>query len=110
GKYRRGEAAPAGSRLANESQRARLDRADWDRIEALEAFASDRDLSVLQVAMGGLAAQPAVTSVIAGATRPEQIDSNVAAASWQPTVEDLNALAEIAKPEQSYTTYAPPRT
>lgn len=110
GKYRRGEAAPAGSRLANESQRARLERADWDRIEALEAFASDRDLSVLQVAMGGLAAQPAVASVIAGATRPEQIASNLAAASWQPTAEDLNALAEIGKPEQSYTTYAPPRT
>lgn len=107
GKYTRGEAAPAGTRL--EAQASRLEHADWDRVEALEAFAAERDLGILQVAMGGLAAQPTVTSVIAGATRPEQVVANVEAAAWQPTVEDLEALADIGRPTQSYTTFAPRR-
>ena len=60
GKYRRGEAAPAGSRL--EAQAKRLENADWGRIEALQAFADARDISLLTLAVGGLAAQPAVGS------------------------------------------------
>jgi len=107
GKYRRGESAPQGSRLSLDNQRARLEGADWDRVEALETFAAERGLSILQVAMGGLAAQPAVASVIAGATKAEQVASNVEAVTWQPSVEDLEALAEIGKPTQSYTTFAP---
>lgn len=95
GKYRRGEAAPSGSRLAADSQAARLAGADWDRVEALEAFAADRDLDVVDVAIGGLAAQPAVGSVIAGATRPEQVRRNVEAGLWDPSAEDLVALDEI---------------
>jgi aryl-alcohol dehydrogenase-like predicted oxidoreductase len=95
GKYRRGEAAPPGSRLARDSQAERLQNADWDRVEAVEAFAEDRGLSVLDVALGGLAAQPAVGSVIAGATRAEQVVANVRAGLWEPTVEDLAALAEV---------------
>ena len=86
------EAAPAGTRL--QSQAARLESADWDRIEALQAFADARGISLLQLAIGGLAAQPAVASVIAGATRPEQVAANVAAAAWTPTVEDLSELAD----------------
>lgn len=105
GKYRRGEAAPAGTRL--QSQAARLESADWDRIETLQAFADARSISLLQLAIGGLAAQPAVASVIAGATRPEQVAANVAAAAWTPTVEDLSELATIGRPTQSYTTFAP---
>lgn len=93
GKYRRGEPAPEGTRLA--SQTARLENADFDRIEALEGFAKERGLSMVQVAIGGLAAQPAVGSVIAGATRPEQVEANVAAGAWQPTAEDLVALDEL---------------
>ena len=93
GKYRRGQAAPEGSRLALE--RSRFDGADWDRIEALEAFAADRGLTMLQVAMGGLAAQPAVTSVIAGVTRPDQVRSNAQAGLWEPDVEDLAALESL---------------
>lgn len=107
GKYHRGEGAPKGSRL--EAQASRLEHADWDRIEALEAFAAERDLSILQVAMGGLAAQPAVTSVIAGATKPEQISANVEAAAWEPSAADVDALADIGRPKQSYTTFAPRR-
>jgi aryl-alcohol dehydrogenase-like predicted oxidoreductase len=104
GKYRRGEAAPSGSRL--EAQSDRLQNADWDRIEALQAFASARDISVLELAIGGLAAQPAVSSVIAGATGPEQVAANAAAARWIPTAADLDELSEIGRPGQSYTTFA----
>ncbi|VXB37661.1 aldo/keto reductase [Aeromicrobium sp. 9AM] len=107
GKYTRGEDAPEGTRLA--VQRGRLESADWDRIEALESFAAARDISILDLAIGGLAAQPAVTSVIAGATKPEQVAANAAAGEWMPTAEDLDELAELGRPAQSYTTFAPRR-
>lgn len=93
GKYKRGAEPPQGTRLA--SQPDRLKAADFDRIEALETFAAERDLTLIDVAIGGLAAQPAVASVIAGATRPEQIEQNVAAGLWDPTIEDLAALDEL---------------
>jgi aryl-alcohol dehydrogenase-like predicted oxidoreductase len=93
GKYRRGEPAPDGTRLQQQS--ARLDAADWDAIEAVEGYAAERGLSILQVAIGGLAAQPAVASVIAGATRPEQVYANASAGAWQPTIGDLAALDEL---------------
>jgi aryl-alcohol dehydrogenase-like predicted oxidoreductase len=105
GKYRRDEPAPEGTRLA--AQAARLADADWSRIDALQTFADERGITLLELAMGGLAAQPAVSSVIAGATRPEQVRANVAAARWTPTADDLVALASIGAPTQSYTTYAP---
>lgn len=109
GKYHRGEAAPEGTRLANDNQKVRYRLADWDRIEAIEAYAQGRNLSMLQVAIGGLAAQPAVSCVIAGATKPDQVRANVEAASWQPSTEDLEALADIGRPNRSYTTFAPRR-
>ena len=95
GKYRRGEQAPQGSRLEAENQAHRLANADWDRIETLQAFADERGIGLLDVALGGLAAMPAVGSVIAGATRPEQVASNVRAGLWQPSADDLAALAEV---------------
>ncbi|MFT4215744.1 MAG: aldo/keto reductase [Micropruina sp.] len=105
GKYRRGEAAPEGSRLA--AQAGRLAGADWDRIEALQAFADARDLPLLTLAIGGLAAQPAVASVISGATRPEQIAANVAAGAWEPSPADLAELAELRHGSAfSYATFA----
>jgi aryl-alcohol dehydrogenase-like predicted oxidoreductase len=67
----------------------------FDRLEALEAFAEERGLTLLQVAIGGLAAQPAVASVIAGATKPEQVRANAAAGEWVPTPEDLAALNKL---------------
>jgi aryl-alcohol dehydrogenase-like predicted oxidoreductase len=98
GKYRRGEAPPAGSRAAvTPSRRSWLDDADWDRIEALERFAAERRLSLLDVAMAGLAAQPAVASVIAGATSGEQVRTNAAALGWKPTREDLVELDRITR-------------
>lgn len=93
GKYRRDEPAPAGTRLS--ARPALLEAADFDRIEALERFAAEQGVGILDVAIGGLAAQPAVASVIAGATRPEQVAANVAALAWQPTAADLAALDEL---------------
>jgi aryl-alcohol dehydrogenase-like predicted oxidoreductase len=98
GKFRRGEPAAPGTRLANRPEV--LDRADWDVVEALAAFAEERDMGLLDVAVGWLAAQPAVASVIAGATRPEQVRANVAAAEWIPSVEDLAALDAITAPQR----------
>ncbi len=95
GKYRRGAAAPAGGRLAEARYAERLARAPWDTIERLQAYAEARGLSLLDVAIGGLAGKPAVASVIAGATRPEQVAANVAAAQWVPTPEDLAELDAI---------------
>ena len=96
GKYRRGEEAPAGSRLAGRGQVA--DAATFDVIEGLERFAAERALSLLDVAIGGLAAQRAVASVIAGATRPEQLEANARAAAWAPSPGDLRQLDAIAPP------------
>ncbi len=95
GKYHRGQPAPAGSRLARNS--VRLDKADFDLIEAIEAYAAERGLSMLQVALGGLAAMPTVGSVIAGATSEAQVKQNVAAGLWVPSGDDLEALLEITK-------------
>ena len=96
GKYRRGQSAPAGSRAHLDPSRAQwLQDADWDRIEAVEKYAEARDLSVLDVAIAGLAAQPAVSSVISGATSGDQVRTNAAALRWEPTESDLVELDEI---------------
>ncbi len=94
GKYRRGEGAPDGTRLASRPER--LAAADFDRIEAIGTYADERGISMLDVAIGGLAAQPAVSSVIAGATSAEQVRANVAAGAWEPSAADLAALDEVA--------------
>ena len=96
GKYRRGEPAPPGSRAAMDPDRSQwLGDADWDTIEALTTYAGKRDLELLDVAIAGLAAQPAVASVISGATRGEQVRANAAAMRWRPTPEDLAELDEL---------------
>ena len=93
GKYRRGTEAPTGTRLAGRLEG--IAEARFDRVEALTKFAESRGIGVLDVAIGGLAAQPTVGSVIAGATKPEQVRANVAAGEWQPDRGDLEALDEI---------------
>jgi aryl-alcohol dehydrogenase-like predicted oxidoreductase len=93
GKYRRGVAPEEGTRLA--VQRGRFDNADFDRIEALQKFADERGVSILDVAIGGLVARPYIASVIAGATSGDQVRRNVAAASWAPTDDDLLELDEL---------------
>jgi aryl-alcohol dehydrogenase-like predicted oxidoreductase len=87
GKYRRAEPAPEGTRLYGRE----ITPEQYSRVETLEAFARERGLSLLEIAIGGLAAQSPVASVIAGATKPEQVRAN-AAAVWEPTASDLTAL------------------
>jgi aryl-alcohol dehydrogenase-like predicted oxidoreductase len=93
GKYRRGEAAPSGTRLAKQTQA--LEHADFDVIEGLERFAADRGLSMTQIAIGGLAALPTVGSVIAGATSVDQVKQNAAVGLWVPNGDDLEQLLTI---------------
>ena len=96
GKYHRGEEAPAGSRADVDKARSQwLQNADWDRIEALEKYAASRDVEILDVAIAGLAAQPAVASVISGATSGDQVRRNAAALRWRPTEADLVELDEL---------------
>jgi aryl-alcohol dehydrogenase-like predicted oxidoreductase len=93
GKYRRGQAPPGGTRLAYRQEA--LTGLAFSRIEALELYAEERGLSLLQVAIGGLAGQPAVASVIAGATSPEQVRANAAAGDWVPSADDMAALSVV---------------
>lgn len=95
GKYRRGVAPPLGSRIQAWGRESVLTDESFDVIEGLEAFATARSIALLDVAIGGLAAQPAVASVIAGATSRAQVVANVAAAAWQPSLEDLAELDEL---------------
>ncbi|WP_184539453.1 aldo/keto reductase [Micromonospora polyrhachis] len=98
GKYKRNEQPPTGSRLAGGGRYAeRLAAAPWDTIEAIEKYTVERGLTMLQVAIGGLAAQPAVTSVIAGATTPDQVRANAAAGTWLPSAEDLADLNALLR-------------
>jgi aryl-alcohol dehydrogenase-like predicted oxidoreductase len=90
GKYRRGVVATEG-RLAG--REIATDR--WDRVDALHRFADARGASLLEVAIGGLLAMPAVTSVIAGATQPEQVRANVVAGAWEPGPEDVEELRAL---------------
>jgi aryl-alcohol dehydrogenase-like predicted oxidoreductase len=87
GKYTRGE-DPAEGRLAGRE----IKDEDFDSVDALQRFGDERGVSLLDVAVGGLLAMPAVSSVIAGATKPEQVRANVAAGAWEATADDLAAL------------------
>jgi aryl-alcohol dehydrogenase-like predicted oxidoreductase len=93
GKYRRGEAAPAGTRLADRPQ-VGTDQ-QFDVVEALERYAEARQVSVTDIAIGALLARRPVSTVIAGATKPEQVHSNAAAARWTPTEHDMSELEEL---------------
>jgi aryl-alcohol dehydrogenase-like predicted oxidoreductase len=100
GKYRRGEPPAAGSRFASGSpiwpaERWLTDEA-FDAVEALEAFARERGVALLDVAVGGLAAMPAVGCVITGATTPEQVRANARAGGWQPSADDLATLRSLS--------------
>lgn len=97
GKYRRNRSAPEGTRLAGSPAASRLlNDANFDIVEGLERFAQERGISLLDVSIGGLAAQPTVASVIAGATKTEQIEANVRAGRWVPSPEDLAEIDRIA--------------
>jgi aryl-alcohol dehydrogenase-like predicted oxidoreductase len=94
GKYRRGEEFPEGSRLAANSYWAAIATdANFDKVEAYERYAADRGHTITELAIGWLLAQPTVTSVIAGATKPEQVTANVAAAAWTLTPAEAADIA-----------------
>lgn len=93
GKYSAG-VVPEGSRL-DHSKPQLLEQTDLAQLRAFGDFARERGLTELQVAFSWLASRPSVSSVIAGATRPEQIRENAEAAGWVPTAEDEAALEEI---------------
>jgi aryl-alcohol dehydrogenase-like predicted oxidoreductase len=95
GKYRRGDDAPEGGRIAAWGMHHMLSDANFDKVEALETYAAERDITLLDVAMGGLASRRAVGSVIAGATSPEQVQANVTAGLWEPSAEDSRALQAL---------------
>ncbi len=84
GKYRRGAPPPSGSRLDKTPRAAGryLSEQNWAAIERLEGFAAERGHTLLELALGWLLRRPAVASVIAGATTPEQVEQNARAAGW----------------------------
>jgi aryl-alcohol dehydrogenase-like predicted oxidoreductase len=96
GKYHRSQPAPPGSRLAGRGRL--LAEAPWDRIDRLRHFAEQRELSLTDLAIGWLVGQPTVSSVIAGATTPDQVRANAAAAGWRPAPWERAALDEICPP------------
>lgn len=93
GKYRKGESFPEGSRFAeNEFYASVATPENFDRVERLIAFASERDHSMLELAMTWLGSRPGVASILVGASRGEQVKSNVAALGTWLTEDDLTAL------------------
>jgi aryl-alcohol dehydrogenase-like predicted oxidoreductase len=97
GKYNRGQPAPEDTRLAGERGRAALTDANFDVVEKLDGFARERGHTLLTLAMSWLASNPVVASVIAGATRVEQVQDNVEAAGWQLTPDELSEVAGLSK-------------
>jgi aryl-alcohol dehydrogenase-like predicted oxidoreductase len=100
GKYHRGEQPPPGTRLGRDTSRASdlMTDANFDIVEALEGFARQHGVEVIDVAIGALAAQPQVVSVIAGATTPEQAAANARAGRWTPSASDLAEIDRITRP------------
>jgi aryl-alcohol dehydrogenase-like predicted oxidoreductase len=98
GKYKRNQPPPQGSRLA--AWKSMIKRysteKNWDIIEALEKFCAERNRTLLELAFCWLLSKPVVSSVIAGATRPEQLDVNVASAGWVLSTEELAEIDKIS--------------
>jgi len=93
GKVRRGEAVPENTRLAGRA--GYITDAKLDKVEALITWADKHGVSILDVAIGALAAVPGCSSVIAGATSAAQIKANAAAGEWEPTAEELAEIFEL---------------
>jgi aryl-alcohol dehydrogenase-like predicted oxidoreductase len=97
GKYKQSAPLPAGSRLANDPPRGGgvLNERNWRIVEALSAFAAARGHTLLELAMSWLASRPYIPSIIAGATKPEQVEQNVAAVGWPLSATDLAEIDRI---------------
>jgi len=98
GKYVRGEAPPEGTRLAAWGPRgaAALNDKNFDRLEKLSSWADGRGKTLLDLAFAWLLGHPVVSSVIAGATRPEQVAANAAAGAWKLTHEEVEEVTKLA--------------
>jgi aryl-alcohol dehydrogenase-like predicted oxidoreductase len=97
GKYRRGVPPPAGTRLATMPRAADRNLTDenWAIVERLAGFAAERGHTLLELAFSWLLRRPAVASVIAGATRPEQVEQNVRAAGWALTPAEMQEIDRL---------------
>lgn len=97
GKYQRNAALPAGARLTETKRLAEryLTEANWRIVERLEDFCARRGRTLLELVLSWLAARPTVASVIAGATRPEQVEANVRAVEWSLTPEDVAEIDRL---------------
>ncbi len=98
GKFTRTE-RPADSRISRVRPQI-AEGADWDAMETFEAFARERGITMLEATMGWFLSRPAVSSVIAGATKPEQVTQNAASAGWRPSADDVAQIEALfpAKP------------
>ena len=99
GKYRRGEAPPTGTRIGNmptDRREHALSEKRFDIVEALDAFANQRGHTLLELAMSWLASLPHLRSVIAGATKPEQVKANAAAVGWKLTDDERQQIEALA--------------
>jgi aryl-alcohol dehydrogenase-like predicted oxidoreductase len=101
GKYRKGEPGPEGARLSGDPKRASRFRSERNEeiAEQLRQFAESRGHTLLELAFSWLASHPAVASVIAGATSPEQVHANAGAIAWKLTPEDLAQIDRLAPRE-----------
>jgi aryl-alcohol dehydrogenase-like predicted oxidoreductase len=99
GKYKQGQPAPEGTRLAAAAPQAQqlLTDANYATLGKLEAFAEARDHTMVDLAIGWLASQPHVGSVISGATKPEQVEQNARATEWKLNAEELAEIDRIAR-------------
>ena len=97
GKYRRNAPLPAGARLTTTARAAerRLTERNWHVVERLADFCEARGRSLLELAMSWLLHRPQVASVIAGATRPDQVEANVKAAAWTLSREDMDEIDRL---------------
>jgi aryl-alcohol dehydrogenase-like predicted oxidoreductase len=96
GKYRKHQTTPAGTRLASSERfRKLLSPENLDLVEALISYVQSKGHSLLELSMSWLASHPAVASVIAGATRAEQVRANAKAADWEMTKSELSEIAAI---------------
>lgn len=106
GKYRRGEALPAGSRLANATPFESAPVADreqaFDTLDVMARIANERDVSVAQVALNWLLNKPGVTSLVIGATRASQLADNLHAVQWKLNAEELTQLNAVSERERPY--------
>jgi aryl-alcohol dehydrogenase-like predicted oxidoreductase len=95
GKYRQGEPPPEGARLAGQGGNRWLTDKNFEMLTKLSTFADEHNRSMVELAISWLASQPSVSSVIAGATRPEQVEENASAADWKLTAEEMAEIDEI---------------